>query len=470
MASRILSKAPRFLTQRPKGLSGVRFASSVPNHLLQVPQTKVSLLSNGIRVATEEWPGEIASVGVYIGAGSSFENEYNNGVAHFLEHMAFKGTTTRKQAQLELEIENMGAQLNAYTAREQTAYTAKAFKKDVNKSLDILGDILQNSTFDKDKVEQERGTILREMQEVENNTEEAIFDYLHAAGFQGTSLGRPILGSVENVQSITRNDLVEYINTYYTAPHIVVAAAGAVKHEEVVAQAEKVFSKIPSSTTRANIRDVRTEFTGSEIRIRNDDHPIAHVAIGVEGVGWTHPDHFVLLVIQTMLGNWDKTVGGGANLSSRLCEIVAGENLVHHLTSFYTAYGNTALFGNHITAEPHKVEDAVYEVLYEWQRIGHASNEKEVERAKAKLRASSLMQLDGSTAIADNIGRQMLSVGRVLSPAEIYLRVNDVTVADVRRVAQAYLNDVSPAVVSTGPIKFMPDYDMVRGWTYWNRM
>jgi len=407
---------------------------------------------------------------VYVGAGSVFENEKNNGVAHFLEHMAFKGTTNRKQHELELEIENMGAQLNAYTSREQTAYTAKAFKKDVNKSLDILGDILQNSTFDKENIERERNTILREMEEIENNTEEAIYDYLHAAGYQGTSLGRPILGSVENVKSITRNDLVEYINTYYTAPHVVVAAAGAVKHEDVVAHAEKVFSKIPASSTRANIRDVHTEFTGSEIKIRNDDHPIAHVALAVEGVGWTHPDHFAMLVIQTMLGNWDKTVGGGANLSSRLCEIVASENLVHHLTSFYTCYGNTALFGSHITADPHKVEDSIYEILYEWQRIGHASNENEVERAKAKLRASLLMQLDGSSAILDNIGRQMLSVGRVLSPAEIYLRVNDVTVADVRRVAQAYLNDVSPAVVASGPIKFLPDYDMVRGWTYWNRM
>jgi len=475
MASRLISKVPSRLTQVVKpikvGINGVRYASTnVPSYLLNAPPTKVSLLSNGIRVATEEWPGEIASVGVWVGAGSVFENEKNNGVAHFLEHMAFKGTSNRTGAQLEKEIENMGAHLNAYTSREQTVYVAKAFKKDVNKSLDILSDIIQNSSFDKEMIERERSTILREIKEVENNNEEVIFDYLHSGAFQGTSLGRPILGPVENVKSITRLDLVNYINTYYTPSNMVIAAAGGVKHEDVVAQAEKLFSKIPASTTHSNIREVHTDFTGSEILIRNDDLPTAQVAIGVEGVGWTHPDHFTMLLIQTLLGNWDKTVGGGANLSSRLCEIVANEGLVHTLTTFQTCYGNTSLFGNTFVADPHHLEDTVYEVLNEWQRIANGVNQNEVERAKNKLTASLLLTLDGSPGICENIGRQMLSVGRVLSPAEIFLRINDITVADVKRVAKAYLTDVSPAVVAIGPIKTFPDYNQLRGWTSWNLM
>lgn len=389
-----------------------------------MPQTKVTLLSNGIRVATEEWPGELATVGVWVGAGSVFENDKNNGVAHFLEHMAFKGTKNRTQNQLEAEIENMGANLNAYTSREQTVYFAKSFKKDVNKSMDILSDIIQNSTFDKEAIERERSTILREIKETENNAEEAIFDYLHSAAFQGTSLGRPILGSVENVKSITRNDLIDYVNTYYTPPHMVIAAAGGVKHEEVVAQAEKLFSKIPAGTTHANIREVHTDFVGSEIKIRNDDHPTAHVAIGVEGVGWTHPDHFTMLVLQVLIGAWDKTIGGGANLSSRLCEIVASEQLVHSFSTFLTCYGNTALFGNTIVADPDNIEDSVFEVLNEWQRLANSASAAEVERAKNKLKATLLLNLDGVTGVCENIGRQMLSVGRVLSPAEVYLRIS----------------------------------------------
>jgi processing peptidase subunit beta len=442
----------------------------VPKYLLEVPQTKVSLLSNGIRVATEEWPGELATVGVCIGAGSVFENDKNNGVAHFLEHMAFKGTKTRTQHQLEAEIENMGATLNAFTSRENTVYFAKSFKKDVNKSLDILSDIIQNSTFEKEAIERERSTILREIKETENNAEEAIFDYLHSAAYQGTSLGRTILGPVHNVKSITRNDLLEYINTYYTPPHMVIAAAGGVKHEEVVAQAEKLFSKIPAGTSHANIREVHTDFVGSEIRIRNDDHPTAHIAIAVEGVGWTHPDHFTMLVLQTLVGAWDKTIGGGANLSSRLCEIVASEQLVHSFSTFFTCYGNTALFGNTIVADPHNVEDSVYEVLNEWQRLANSASAAEVERAKNKLKATLLLNVEGVTGIFQHMATQMLSVGRVLSPAEIYLRINDVQVADIKRVAKACLSDVSPAVVAIGPIKQFPDYNQLRGWTYWNRM
>ncbi len=459
--------------------------------MTEIPSTKVSLLPNGIRVATEEWPGEVATFGVWVNAGSVYENEKNNGVAHFLEHMAFKGTTNRSQGQIELEIENLGAQLHAYTSREHTVYFAKSYRKDVHKSLEILADIFQNSTFDKENIEKERKTILREMEEVQNNTEEAIFDYLHSAAYQGTPLGQTILGPASNITTLTRDDLINYINTYYTGPHIVIAAAGGIKHEEFVAQAEKLFSKVPSSNTFTNIRDVRTEFTGSEVKIRNDDLPTANVIVSVEGVGWTHPDHFVLLVIQTMLGNWDRTVGGGANLSSRLCEIFGSENLAYSLTTFQTCYGNTSLFGNHIVADPHNLEDAIYEILYEWQRIGNGANANEVERAKNKLKAVLLMQLDGSHHICENVGRQMLSIGRVLSPAEVFLRISgnnriifelkknqlnlillplDVTVEDIRRVAKSYLTDVSPAVVATGPIKNLPDYSQLRGWTYWNRM
>jgi len=209
---------------------------------------------------------------------------------------------------------------------------------------------------------------------------------------------------------------------------------------------------------------------GSEIKIRNDDHPTAHVAIGVEGVGWTHPDHFTFLVLQVLLGAWDKTIGGGANLSSRLCEIVASEQLVHSFSTFLTCYGNTAIFGNTFVADPHKVEDSVYEVLNEWQRIANSATGIEVDRAKNKLKATLLMQSDGIGGACENIGRQMLSVGRVLSPAEVYLRISDVQVSDIKRVAKAYLSDVSPAVVAVGPIKLFPDYNQLRGWTYWNRL
>merc|ERR1711907_823127 len=212
-----------------------------------VAPTKVSVLGNGLRVASEDSGGETATVGVWIDAGSSFETDADNGCAHFLEHLSFKGTNKRSQLQLEKEIEDIGGHLNAYTSREQTVYYAKVFKNDVPQAIDILSDILQNSKLDAGAIERERGVIMREMEEVMSNKEEVIFDELHATAFQGTALGRTILGPEENILSITRDDLDKYIKTHYTAPRMVVAGAGAVTHDQLCDLSNKAFANLPTS-------------------------------------------------------------------------------------------------------------------------------------------------------------------------------------------------------------------------------
>merc|ERR1719478_311069 len=185
--------------------------------------------------------GETATVGVWIDAGSRYETDANNGVAHFLEHMAFKGTAKRSQLQLETEVENMGGHLNAYTSREQTVYYAKVLKKDVPKAVELLSDILTNSTFSSAAVERERDVILREMEEVDGQIEEVVFDRLHEVAYVGTPLARTILGPVENINSISADDIVKYVKTHYTAPRMVLAAAGAVDHDEVAKLAGDYF-------------------------------------------------------------------------------------------------------------------------------------------------------------------------------------------------------------------------------------
>jgi len=237
-------------------------------HILSSPETKITTLSNGLRVATESnLAAKTATVGVWIDAGSRFETEESNGTAHFLEHMIFKGTEKRSARDLEEEIENMGGHLNAYTSREQTTYYAKVLDKDVNKALDILADILQNSTFDKSRITRERDVILREMEEVEGQTEEVIFDHLHATAFQYTPLGRTILGPAQNIKTITKEHLQNYIQTHYTAPRMVIAASGAVKHEEVVEEVKKLFTKLSADPTTASqlVAKEPAIFTGSEV-------------------------------------------------------------------------------------------------------------------------------------------------------------------------------------------------------------
>lgn len=293
---------------------------------MNVPPTLTTTLDNGLRVATEDSGAATATVGLWIDAGSRYETAHNNGVAHFLEHMAFKGTAKRSQTDLELEVENMGAHLNAYTSREQTVFYAKCLSKDVSKAVEILGDIIQNSKLGESEIERERSVILREMQEVESNLQEVVFDHLHATAYQGTPLGNTILGPTKNIKSITRQDLKDYIDSHYHTPRIVLAAAGGINHNELVKLAEKELGKLKNTFDGKPPMLEACRFTGSEVRVRDDSLPLAHIAIAVEGCGWADQDNVPLMVANTLIGSWDRSQGGGVNNASALARASAEDS------------------------------------------------------------------------------------------------------------------------------------------------
>nr|XP_005995352.2 PREDICTED: mitochondrial-processing peptidase subunit beta [Latimeria chalumnae] len=384
--------------------------------------------------------------------------------------MAFKGTKKRSQLDLELEIENMGAHLNAYTSREQTVYYAKAFSKDLPRAVEILADIIQNSTLGETEIERERGVILREMQEVETNLQEVVFDYLHATAYQDTALGRTILGPTENIKSINRNDLVEYITSHYKGSRIVLAAAGGVSHHELIDLAKFHFGNLPS----AYQGDVPTvpvcRFTGSEIRVRDDKMPLAHIAIAVEAVGWSHPDTIPLMVANTLIGNWDRSFGGGVNLSSKLAQVTCQGNLCHSFQSFNTCYTDTGLWGLYMVCEPNTIEDMMHFVQREWMRLCTSVTDSEVARAKNLLKTNMLLQLDGSTPICEDIGRQMLCYSRRIPLPELEARIDAIDVQTIRDVCTKYIYDKCPAIAAVGPIEQLPDYNRIRSGMYWLRI
>lgn len=254
-----------------------------------------------------------------------------------------KGTANRSQHHLELEIENMGGHLNAYTSRENTVYYAKSFNSDVPLTVDILSDILQNSKLDKAAIERERDVILREQEEVDKQMEEVVFDHLHATAFQGQPLGRTILGPRENILSIQRDDLESYIKTNYTADRMVLVGAGGVPHQQLVDLAQKHFSKLPNSilTSGRNVHKLKPDFVGSEVRIRDDTVPTANIAIAVEGVSWSDDDYFPALVAQAIVGNWDRAMGNSPHLGSKLSTFVNEHKLANSFMSFSTSYSDT---------------------------------------------------------------------------------------------------------------------------------
>lgn len=435
---------------------------------------QITRLPNGLRVASEAVPfATTATVGVWIDAGSRYETDSTNGSAHFLEHMAFKGTTSRTVRDLEVEIENMGAHLNAYTSREQTCYFAKVFKRDVPAALEVLSDILQNSNLDNAAIERERDVILREMQEIEGIPEEVIFDHLHATAFQRSPLGRTILGPAENVRSITRQNLADYIASNYTAERMVVAAAGAVDHAALVTAAEKAFGQLPSggTSTADLIRNDPARFTGSEVRIRDPDQSLVHMAIAYQGASWTDADSIPLMVMQTMLGTWDKSSAAGGNMGSQLAQAVAANKLANSFMAFNTNYHDTGLFGVYAVADPNSadMEDLCWTIMHSCTQLCYDVKEEDVMRAKNQLKASILFSQDSTTGQAEDLARQLLVYGRRIPRAEIFARIDAVDASAVKAVANKFMLDQDIAVSMMGNTQFVPDYTWLRRRTYWLR-
>ncbi|KAF8538420.1 Metalloenzyme, LuxS/M16 peptidase-like protein [Trichophaea hybrida] len=441
-------------------------ATPAPAHSI----TKSTTLKNGLTIATEHSPyAQTATVGVFIDAGSRAETDATNGTAHFLEHLAFKGTNKRTQKQLELEIENMGGHLNAYTSRENTVYYAKSFKDDVGKSVEILSDILQNSKLEEAAIERERDVILREQEEVDKQLEEVVFDHLHATAFQGQALGRTILGPKENILSIKKSDLQNYISTNYKADRMVLVGAGGIPHEQLVELAEKHFSGLKSSDSPITIgasRGPTPDFIGSEVRMRDDTIPTAHIAIAVEGVSWKDPEYFTALVAQAIIGNFDRAMGNAPHLGSRLSSVLHKHHLTNSFMSFSTSYSDTGLWGAYmVTDNLTNIDDLVHFTLREWNRMAQTVTESEVERAKAQLKASLLLSLDGTTAVAEDIGRQIVTTGRRMSPAEIERVVGAITEKDVIEFAKKRIWDQDVAVSAVGSIEGLLDYQRIRNDT-----
>jgi len=340
----------------------------------------------------------------------------------------------------------------------------------VGQAVEILSDILLNSKLEEAAIERERDVILREMAEVNKQQEELVLDHLHATAFQGTGLGRTILGPEENIRSLSKADLSGYINTHYTAPRMVIAGAGAIDHSQLCDLASTHFGKLP--TAPAGAVDTAYDpaiFTGSDVRIRFDSDDTAHVALAFEGASWTSEYAFPLMIMQTMLGSYNRASGLGKNAASKMCQEVAEHELAHSITTFNTCYKDTGLFGIYAIAPDNKLDDLLWYVMSNLVRLVHSPSDEEIERAKVNLKATMLMGLDGNSNVAEDIGRQLLTYGRRMTPAEIFSRIDSVTAADVKATAAKFINDQDHALAAVGGIHELPDYNWIRRHSYWLR-
>jgi processing peptidase subunit beta len=444
----------------------LQVASPSPTQALSFqnyPSAQVTTLPNGMRVVTEASgaSSEAVSVGVFIDSGSRYESLENNGVAHFLEHLTFKGTRKRSQYDLEIEVENMGGHLNAFTSREHTFYYSRVLRKDMRRGLEIIADILQNSVLDRNAIERERDVILRESEEVAKINEEVVFDNLHLAAFPDHGLGYTILGSDSNILKINRSQLQDYIATHYIGPRLVVVAAGAVTHSEAVAMANELFSRVPA-VGKVPVTRTPPKFVPREARQLVEDDPrvdSANFAVAFEAPSWQDPDAVPFMVLQSLMGSWDGSSAAGTDSHSAVVREISSSLLARSFSTFHSAYADAGLFGCYASCEPSKAGAVLKLIGQELGNLGTDGyiTEDALELAKTQIKINLMAALDTTSMVAEEIGRQVLVYGRRLHPMEMAHRVEAVDAAAVVNCVRKYVRHRPHALSAYGCIREFPD-------------
>jgi predicted Zn-dependent peptidase len=413
------------------------------------PFVQVTTLANGFTVATEPMSHvATATVGVWVGAGSRHEHENEHGLSHLLEHMAFKGTARRSARQIAEDVENVGGEINAATSAEFTFYSARVLGENLSLALDVLADILMNSAFDDTELVREKGVILQEYAAVEDTPDDLVNDMFMETAFAGQALGRPILGRPETITSFTPDAIRSFVAREYAPDRMVLAAAGAVEHEAVVAAAEATFGGMAA----APARDVaQAQYVGGERR-QNRKLEQANVMLGLPGVSFKDPRFYAMHMFAQVLG-------GG--LTSRLWhEVRETRGLAYGIDAFHWPFSDCGLFGIGAGTSAKDLPGLI-EVALDCARAATADiDESEIARAKAQLKVALLAALETPGGRIERNARQLLAWGRVIPSEEVVARVDAVTVDDVRR-AGAELLSGAPSLAAIGPLRRLPSLDRI---------
>ena len=408
-------------------------------------------LPNGFRIVTERMPGlASAALGIWVNAGGRHERVEQNGIAHFLEHMAFKGTERRTAQQIAEQIEDVGGYMNAYTGRETTAFYARVLEADVPLALDVIADIVLNPRFEAREIEIERGVILQEIGQVLDTPDDIVFDWLQEAAYPGQAIGRSILGPTDRVGAFTRDDLAGFVAERYAPDQMILAAAGAVDHDVIVAEAERIFGGL---VRRPVSQPEPARFRGGERRELKSLEQV-HFALAIDAPGYRDDDIYVSQVYASALG-------GG--MSSRLFQEVREK---HGLC--YTIFAQAGAYadGGHLTVYAGTGEEQIHELcrltLDEIARSADGMSEAEVARARAQMKAGLLMGLESPSSRAERLARMVAIWNRVPSLEETVARIDAVTADDVRRLAAALATERPVAMALYGPADAAPDLDAVR--------
>ncbi len=409
-------------------------------------------LSNGFRIVTEHMPSmKSASIGIWVGAGGRHERLEENGIAHFLEHMAFKGTKTRSALQIAEAIEDVGGYINAYTSREMTAYYVRVLENDVPLGLDVVADILLNPAFEDSEIEVERGVILQEIGQALDTPDDIIFDWLQEVSYPDQALGRTILGPSERVSGFGRSDLKRFVAEHYGPNQMILAAAGAVDHDAIVRQAEALFGHLDRVEPSSVIQPAA--FAGGERREEKQLEQV-HFTLAFEGPNYRDPDIYTAQIYAT-------SMGGG--MSSRLFqEIRENRGLCYTIFAQAGAYEDTGMTTIYAGTSAEEIENLANVTIDEMKRAASDMSAAEVARARAQMKAGLLMGLESPSNRAERLARLLSIWDRIPSLEEAIARIDNVTTGDVREFAAHMAGHAGSAMALYGPASSAPSLDDLR--------
>lgn len=408
---------------------------------------KKTVLGNNLTIVTDTISHvETVSLGAWFNVGARFETQAQNGLSHVLEHMAFKGTKSRTALKISETIESVGGYLNAYTSRESTAYYARVLKEHAPLAVDILGDILQNSTFAEAELKREKQVILQEIGQTQDTPDDIVFDYFQDTCYPDQPVGRSILGPVENVKGFTSEQVQSYMQNHYFTKNMVFAAAGNIDHDALVDLVQKHFEVFPEGERP---KCLEASYQGGDFRVQKDLEQV-HVVAGFKGVKLGDDLYFPQMLATTLLG-------GG--MSSRLFqEVREKRGLVYTISAFATSATDSGIFGVYAGTGPEQVKELLPVVAEELNKAKTSLKEEELNRAKAQLKASLMMGLESTSQRCERLANNILFHGRIIDISETIKKIEAVTLSDIYGYLSLVLK-TTPTLTTLGPIANVMDYE-----------
>ncbi len=415
-------------------------------------EIRQTTLKNGLRVITASRPQiETVSLGVWVKTGSAEEDAADNGISHFIEHMVFKGTAKRSSLQISEDIENVGGATNAYTSRHFTCFYAKMLKDDLELAADVICDFVTHPLFEHEEMVKEKEVVVQEIKQSEDAPDDLAFDYFQETAFPNQATGRTILGTPELVRGFTKEQMLQYMHTHYTADNMVAAAVGRVDHDAFVRMVEERMNTLPEKCCFCE--DKQVYVGGGCIQCKKIEQ--AHLILGFQGASYKDPAYYQYSVLSTIFG-------GG--MSSRLFqEVREKRGLVYTINSFNQALKHTGVFGIYAGTTPKELQELLPVVAEEIKKIENDYvTDAELKRAKTQIKASLLMSLESSSTTAEIIARQMLLFNRIIPTEELVARIESITKEDLLNLAQKiFATTPTYTLLGCDGGKY-PDYDEIK--------